>query len=154
MRTKLASVAALAAAAALALPACAPSSQSGNGHGGEAGGDGGGDGVRIGIKYDQPGLGFREGGGDPTGFDVEVAKYVADELGYSEDQIEWVQTPSANRENALEGGEVDMIIATYSITDERNDRVDFTGLFFVAGQDLLVRADDSEISGPEALDGK
>lgn len=154
MRTKLASVAALAAAAALAMTACAPSSQSGNGDGGEGGGDGGGDGVRIGIKYDQPGLGFREGDGDPTGFDVEVAKYVADELGYSEDQIEWVQTPSANRENALEGGEVDMIIATYSITDERKERVDFAGPYFVAGQDLLVRADDSEITGPEALDGK
>lgn len=151
MRKKLATAAALAAAATLALSACSPS-QSGGGESG--GGEDGGDGIRIGIKYDQPGLGFREGDGAPTGFDVEVAKYVANELGYTEDQIEWVQTPSANRENALEGGEVDMIFATYSITDERDERIDFAGPYFVAGQDLLVRSDDSEITGPDALDGK
>lgn len=152
MRKQLASAAAVAAAATLIMSACTPS-QSGGGE--EAGGGGGeGDTVRIGIKYDQPGLGFREGDSAPTGFDVEVAKYVAGELGYDEEDIEWVQTPSANRENALEGGEVDMIFATYSITDERDERVDFAGPYFVAGQDLLVRADDTEITGPDALDGK
>ncbi|HRO29680.1 glutamate ABC transporter substrate-binding protein [Citricoccus sp.] len=155
MRKKYISVAALAASAALALSACSPSSTD-NG-GGETGGgetQGGGETVRIGIKFDQPGLGFREGSGDPTGFDVDVAKYVAGELGYAEGDIEWIQTPSANRENALEGGEVDMIFATYSITDERAERVDFAGPYFVAGQDLLVRQDDTEITGPEALNGK
>ncbi|MEV4901722.1 glutamate ABC transporter substrate-binding protein [Citricoccus sp. NPDC055426] len=155
MRKKLLSAAAIAASAALVLSACSPSADDGGGEGGGGeGGGGGGDSVRIGIKFDQPGLGFREGSGDPTGFDVDVATYVAGELGYSEDQIEWVQTPSANRENALEGGEVDMIFATYSITDERAQRVGFAGPYFVAGQDLLVRADDSEITGPEDLEGK
>ncbi len=152
MRKKLASAAAVAASAVLVMSACTPS-QTESGGGGD-GGEGGGDSLRIGIKFDQPGLGFREGDGDPTGFDVEVAKYVAGELGYEADQIEWVQTPSANRENALEGGEVDMILATYSITEERDERVDFAGPYFVAGQDLLVRADDTEITGPDALDGK
>ncbi|MEW1979744.1 glutamate ABC transporter substrate-binding protein [Citricoccus sp. NPDC079358] len=154
MRKKLLSTAAIAASAALVLSACSPSSTE---EGGESGGSetaGGGESVRIGIKFDQPGLGFREGNSDPTGFDVDVAKYVATELGYTEDQIEWVQTPSANRENALEGGEVDMIFATYSITDERAERVGFAGPYFVAGQDLLVRADDTEITGPEDLEGK
>ncbi|WP_172805795.1 glutamate ABC transporter substrate-binding protein [Brachybacterium sp. P6-10-X1] len=156
MRKKLLSAAALAASAVLVMTACAPS-QSGSGDGadgGGGGGEGGGDTVRIGIKYDQPGLGFREGDSAPTGFDVDVATYVAGELGYAEDDIEWVQTPSANRENALEGGEVDMIFATYSITPERDERVDFAGPYFVAGQDLLVRADEEEITGPETLDGK
>ncbi|MGO1884848.1 MAG: glutamate ABC transporter substrate-binding protein [Citricoccus sp.] len=155
MRKKLLSAAAVAASAALVLSACSPSSTDAGGEdGGSEPAGGGGDSVRIGIKFDQPGLGFREGSGDPTGFDVEVAKYVVGELGYTEDQIEWVQTPSANRENALEGGEVDMIFATYSITDERAQRVGFAGPYFVAGQDLLVRADDTEITGPEDLDGK
>jgi glutamate transport system substrate-binding protein len=156
MRKKYISVAALAASAALALSACSPSSTDNGGGGETTGGEtqAGGESVRIGIKFDQPGLGFREGSGEPTGFDVDVAKYVAGELGYAEEDIEWIQTPSANRENALEGGEVDMIFATYSITDERAQRVGFAGPYFVAGQDLLVRQDDTEITGPEALNGK
>lgn len=109
--------------------------------------------IRIGIKYDQPGLGLQEGS-TFTGFDVEVATYVAGELGYSADQIEWIQSPSAQRETMLEGGQVDMILATYSITDARKERVTFAGPYFIAGQDLLVRADDTSITGPDALAGK
>ena len=154
MRKKILSTTALAASALLALSACSPSSTDGGGEGGGTEGGGSGEKVRIGIKFDQPGLGFREGSNAPTGFDVDVATYVAGELGYEEGDIEWVQTPSANRENALENGEVDMIFATYSITDARKERVGFAGPYFVAGQDLLVRADDNEITGPEELDGK
>ncbi|WOO98731.1 glutamate ABC transporter substrate-binding protein [Micrococcus terreus] len=154
MRKKFLTTTALAASALLALSACSPS-ESGGGDATNGGGEGGsGEKVRIGIKFDQPGLGFREGSNAPTGFDVEVAKFVAGELGYTEENIEWIQTPSANRENALENGEVDMIFATYSITDARKERVGFAGPYFVAGQDLLVRADDTEITGPDALDGK
>lgn len=114
----------------------------------------GGDGtLRIGIKFDQPGLGFQDGS-TYTGFDVDVAKYVACQLGYAEDQIEFVSSPSAQRENLLQTGQVDMIFATYSITDARKEVVDFAGPYFVAGQDLLVRADDDSITGPEDLEGK
>jgi len=109
--------------------------------------------IRIGIKFDQPGLGFKDGD-EYTGFDVDVAKYVANELGYGEDQIEFVQSPSAQRENLLETGQVDMIFATYSITDKRKEVVSFAGPYFVAGQDLLVAADDDSIQGPEDLEGK
>ncbi len=144
-------LAATAAIAALTLTACGGGDDGGSGSGGETGGSG--DSVRIGIKYDQPGLGFRDGS-EYTGFDVDVAKYVAGELGYSEDQIEWVESPSANRENMLANDQVDMIFATYSITDERDQTVDFAGPYFVAGQDLLVRADDNSIQGPADLDGK
>src|SRR5699024_6236025 len=77
----------------------------------------------VGIKYDQPGLGFREGDNDPTGFDVDVAKAVLSEMGYEEDQIEWEESPTPQRENMLENGQVDMIFATYSITEERAERV-------------------------------
>lgn len=131
--------AAVAVATALGLAAC--------------GSGGGGDGVRIGIKFDQPGLGFRDGS-EYTGFDVDVARYVAAELGYTEDQITWVEAPSAQRENLLSTGQVDMIFATYSITDARKATVAFAGPYFVAGQDLLVAADDTDITGPEALEGK
>ncbi|GAB3755528.1 glutamate ABC transporter substrate-binding protein [Zhihengliuella somnathii] len=150
MRKNRIAMASMAAVAALTLSACGGADEGDNG--GE-GGEGGGDSVRIGIKFDQPGLGFQEGN-EYTGFDVDVAKYVANELGYSEDQIEWVSAPSANRETLLETNGVDMIFATYSITDERKERVAFAGPYFHAGQDLLVREDESEINGPEDLEGK
>lgn len=142
-KSRISAVAAMAAAAALALTGC----------GGSGGETGDGDTVKIGIKFDQPGLGFKDGDAY-TGFDVDVAKYVANELGFTEDKIEWVSSPSANRETLLETKQVDMIFATYSITDARKERVAFGGPYFVAGQDLLVRTDDSSITGPETLTGK
>ncbi|MDN4610961.1 glutamate ABC transporter substrate-binding protein [Arthrobacter burdickii] len=147
MRTTRYAAAAVAALAALTLSAC------GGGDSGESeGGDAGGETVRIGIKFDQPGLGYDEGG-SYSGFDVDVAKYVAGELGFTEEQIEFVEAPSANRENLLSNNQVDMIFATYSITDTRKETVDFAGPYFVAGQDLLVPT-DSDITGPEDLEGK
>ena len=109
--------------------------------------------IRIGIKFDQPGLGFKKSG-TYVGFDVDVAKYIAKKLGYSEDQIIWKEAPSKQREAMLQNGDVDMILATYSITDERKKAVSFAGPYFVAGQDLLVRKDDDSIKGPEDLNGK
>ena len=109
--------------------------------------------IRIGIKFDQPGLGFKKSG-TYVGFDVDVAKYVAKKLGYSEDEIVWKEAPSKQREAMLQNGDVDMILATYSITDERKNAVSFAGPYFVAGQDLLVRKDDHSINGPEVLNGK
>ena len=109
--------------------------------------------IRIGIKFDQPGLGFKKSG-TYVGFDVDVAKYVAKKLGYSEDEIVWKEAPSKQREAMLQNGDVDMILATYSITDERKNAVSFAGPYFVAGQYLLVRKDDHSINGPEDLNGK
>ncbi len=111
------------------------------------------EGVKIGIKFDQPGLGLKKGD-TYTGMDVDVAKYVAKELGYSEDQIEWVQAPSAQRESLIENGQVDYIVATYSITEKREQKVDFAGPYFIAGQDLLVRSDDKSITSVDSLSGK
>jgi glutamate transport system substrate-binding protein len=155
MRTRSTGAIALAAATALTLAACGggdePGTDGGNGDGGNGGN--GDDTLTVGIKFDQPGLGFMEGD-TPTGFDVDVAKYVTDKLGYSEDQIEWVEAPSAQRETLLSTGQVDMIFATYSITDERRATVSYAGPYFVAGQDLLVAEDNTDITGPDVLDGK
>ncbi len=93
-------------------------------------------------------------GSEYTGMDVDVAKYIAKELGADEGDITWVQAPSAQRETLIQTGQVDMIVATYSITDARKEKVSFAGPYFVAGQDLLMRADDASITGPDSLDGK
>ncbi|MFF0728262.1 glutamate ABC transporter substrate-binding protein [Streptomyces sp. NPDC004134] len=144
--------AAAACALALTVTAAACGSDDDSGDNGEGGG-GGKDSITIGIKFDQPGLGLKEPDGSYSGFDVDVATYVAKELGYSEDQIEWKEAISADRETMLERGDVDMIAATYSITDERKQKVDFAGPYLLAHQDLLIRADENITKG-EDLNGK
>ncbi|SDP67261.1 amino acid ABC transporter substrate-binding protein, PAAT family (TC 3.A.1.3.-) [Streptomyces sp. cf386] len=142
-----------AAAAALVLSLTATACGGGDGDNeGDSGSSGGGK-IKIGIKYDQPGLGLKEPDGTFSGFDVDVATYVAKELGYDADQIEFVETKSADRENALARGDVKFIAATYSITDERKQKVDFAGPYLLAHQDLLVKA-DSDITEATDLNGK
>ncbi|MFI8190244.1 glutamate ABC transporter substrate-binding protein [Streptomyces sp. NPDC085946] len=142
-----------AAATALVLALTATACGGGDGDSDGGSGSGGGDKIKIGIKYDQPGLGLKEPNGSFSGFDVDVATYVAKELGYEPNQIEWVETKSADRENALSRGDVKFIAATYSITDERKQKVDFAGPYLLAHQDLLVKA-DSDIKEGTDLNGK
>ncbi|MGW1712930.1 glutamate ABC transporter substrate-binding protein [Streptomyces sp. NPDC002156] len=142
--------AASAAALVLALTATACG---GDDSGSSDTGSGSGDKIKVGIKYDQPGLGLKEPDGSFSGFDVDVATYVAKELGYEPDQIEFVETKSADRENALARGDVKFIAATYSINDERAKKVDFAGPYLLAHQDLLVKA-DSDIAEGTDLNGK
>ncbi|MDZ4269579.1 MAG: glutamate ABC transporter substrate-binding protein [Mycobacterium sp.] len=133
---------ALAVALPLAATAC----------GGGDGGGGGGDSIVIGTKFDQPGLGMKNPDGTMSGFDVDVATYVAGELGYAPDKIEWKEAPSAQRENLIQNGQVSFIAATYSITDSRKEKVDFAGPYLITGQSLLVRSDSNDITGASSLE--
>ncbi|MEU7101597.1 glutamate ABC transporter substrate-binding protein [Streptomyces longwoodensis] len=143
----------IAASAAVLALSLAATACGGNDDDSSSSGSGGGGKVKVGIKYDQPGLGLKKPDGSFAGFDVDVATYVAKELGYKPDQIEFVETKSADRENALARGDVKYIVATYSITDERKQKVDFAGPYLLAHQDLLVKK-DSKISKGTDLNGK
>ncbi len=166
----------LAAAALLALTGCNSGSPS------DPGGDGGDDGgdalwevatdvsldgsptfeaitdrgkVVVGVKNDQPGLGYEDAvTGERSGFDVEIARWIAASLGYAESDIEYQTIPSANREQAIVNGDIDYYVGTYSITDGRKELIDFAGPYFITGQGLLVAADDDSINGPDDLAGK
>jgi len=109
--------------------------------------------ITIGIKFDQPGIGQKTPDGY-AGFDVDVATYVAKELGYSENQIQWKEAKSADRETMLQRGDVDFIAASYSINDERAAKVDFAGPYLLAHQDVLIRADENSIKAPKDLNSK
>ena len=110
--------------------------------------------VKIGVKYDQPGLGFKDAASDiPTGFDVEMAKVLAADLGIAEDEVEWVETISDNREPFLQDGTVNLVLASYSITDERRQVVGQAGPYLVTGQQLLVPA-DSDIADVADVKGQ
>ncbi|CUR57403.1 putative amino acid ABC transporter substrate-binding protein [metagenome] len=113
--------------------------------------------INVGVKFDQPGLGFNETGSDmPTGFDVDIAKILVASLGIDPNdtsKVKYVETISDNREPFLQEGKVDLVLASYSITDERRAVVGQTGPYMVTGQQLLV-PEDSEAEGPEDLQGK
>ncbi|HTI19484.1 MAG TPA: glutamate ABC transporter substrate-binding protein [Kutzneria sp.] len=110
--------------------------------------------LTIAIAEDQPGSSLKGLNGDYTGFDIDVAQFVAKELGVDPSGITWRSTVSADRETVLENGSADMVVETYSITDKRKKVISFAGPYFVAGQDLLVRLSDNSITGPESLNGK
>jgi glutamate transport system substrate-binding protein len=109
--------------------------------------------MTVGTKFDQPGFGLENLEGELEGFDVEVAKIIAGALGIAPEDITWEQTPSAIREEVLDpkNPEVDMVVATYTINDERKKRITFAGPYYVAGQQIMVAADDDTITGPESL---
>jgi glutamate transport system substrate-binding protein len=111
--------------------------------------------LKVGTKFDQPLFGLENLEGEPEGFDVEVAKLIGAKLGLSEDQIEFTETVSANREPFLQQGQVDMVVATYTINDKRDMVIDFAGPYFLAGQDILVKKGNPDgIQGPDDLSGK
>ena len=100
--------------------------------------------ITIGTKFDQPGIGFKGATDDvPTGIDPEMGKILAASLGIEPDGITWKETISDNREPFLQKGEVDLVLASYSITDERRKVVGQAGPYYVTGQQLLVKKGSS-----------
>lgn len=110
--------------------------------------------ITIGTKFDQPLFGLVGPDGTPEGFDVEIGKIIAGKLGIAPEDIEWKETISANREQFIQSGQVDLVIATYTINDERKKVVSFAGPYYEAGQSILTLADNKDIQGPDDLAGK
>ncbi|WP_394429678.1 glutamate ABC transporter substrate-binding protein [Streptomyces sp. SGAir0957] len=108
----------------------------------------------VGAKNDQPYLGFEDTDGKRSGFDIEIAKMVAADLGFKPSQVEFKTVDSNVRETTISKGEVDLYVGTYTINDERKKQVGFAGPYFLAGADLLVRKDEKAITGPDSLKGK
>lgn len=109
--------------------------------------------LTIGISGTIPGI-SQKVGNEYTGFDVQTAKYVAAKLGVPAANITWKEVLPADRAKVLQDGDVDMVVATYTINDERKKLIDFAGPYFEAHQDLLIRRNDVSITGPTTLDGK
>jgi glutamate transport system substrate-binding protein len=111
--------------------------------------------VRVGTKFDQPLFGLKNLEGNLEGFDIEIAKLIAGELGVQPSGIEWVEAVSANREPFIQQDKVDFVVATYTINDKRKQVVDFAGPYYVAGQDIMVeKGNPLGVKGPEDLAGK
>ncbi|MFD8865373.1 glutamate ABC transporter substrate-binding protein [Streptomyces sp. NPDC059590] len=109
----------------------------------------------VGAKEDQPYLGERDPAtGRYSGFDIEIAKMMSASLGFDPKTIRFKTIASANRETALQNGQIDYYVGTYTINPLRKRLVGFAGPYFMAGQSLLVRKDEKDIHGPQDLAGK
>ncbi|UJP12939.2 glutamate ABC transporter substrate-binding protein [Microbacterium elymi] len=108
--------------------------------------------VTIGVKEDQPGLGYLDTTtGKRSGFDIDIARWMAASLGYGEDKIDFKPIASANREQSIVNGDIDFYVGTYSITDKRKEQISFAGPYFITGQGLLVAKDNDKITGKDSL---
>lgn len=108
----------------------------------------------IAVDDDQPGLGTKTPDGDIQGFDVDVATYVAGRLRVPTNKITFRPVRKARRDAVLRDGSVDMLFATYSITPERRATFTLAGPYYVAHQDILVRAANTSIKNVRDLSGK
>jgi len=108
--------------------------------------------LRIGVKIDQPGIGLADTTGTKyTGLDIDFAKEIAAAL---RDKPVFQPVISRTREEMLLSGAVDLVIASYSISEERLKVIDFAGPYLIAGQDILIRAGDTSITSVDSLQSK
>nr|BFE38055.1 hypothetical protein GCM10010200_103060 [Actinomadura rugatobispora] len=110
------------------------------------------DALVVGVKADQPGLGLRGPDGTFSGFEVEVGRYIARRVGAA--RVGFRAVTSENRERMLEEGQVDLVLASYSITADRSRQVTFGGPYYVAHQDIMVRRSDTAIRTIRDLTGR
>jgi glutamate transport system substrate-binding protein len=97
----------------------------------------------IGVNADQPGVGERTRDGTYEGFDIDMANEIAKRLGVAPSGVTFKQVTSASRERMIQDGDVDLVVASYSVTPERKVKVAFAGPYYVAHQDILIRQSDA-----------
>lgn len=101
----------------------------------------------VGVKYDLNLFGLKDpASGKVEGFDIDLAKAIAKKILGDENKIELKEVTSKTRIPMLKNGEIDMIVATMTITEDRKKEIDFSDVYFMAGQSLLVKK-DSKING-------
>lgn len=108
--------------------------------------------IIIGVKADQPGLGYFDTNTDTySGFDILIARMVAAGLGFTSSQIQFTTVASQDRETELENQTVDLIVASYSYTAARSQLVYFAGPYFTTPEALLVARNDTAITGLDSV---
>ena len=111
--------------------------------------------MTVGVKFDQPGFGLKDPAtGKVDGFDVAIAKEIGKALGLKEEDITFVESISANRIPFLQEDKVDLVVATMTINAERKTQIEFSRPYFVAGQSILVKKENTTITKVEDLNGK
>lgn len=100
----------------------------------------------VGVRDDAPPFGFKDEKGNLIGYDIDLAKIIAKDILGNENKIEFVPVTASNRIMKLSAREVDFLIATMSITNQRQQILDFSVPYFVAGQAILVNSSSKATS--------
>jgi len=99
--------------------------------------------IRIAVRQDVPYMFYldpKNPGARRTGFEIEIARAMATELGFGEDLIEWVPIKTMpERLTVLQQNRADLVVANFSMTEEREKFVDFAGPYQLVPQAVLVR---------------
>ncbi|UUX33063.1 transporter substrate-binding domain-containing protein [Fundicoccus culcitae] len=99
--------------------------------------------IRVGIKEDVPYFGFlNPDTNEHEGFEIDLARLLAEEITGSPDNVEFTGVTAKTRGPLLDNGEVDMIIATFTITEERKETYNFSDAYFTDQVGFLVRSED------------
>lgn len=106
--------------------------------------------VKIGVFSDKNPFGYVDENGDYQGYDIYFAERIAKDLGV---EVEYVSTDAANRVEYLKTGKVDIILANFTVTEERAESVDFA-LPYMKVALGVVSPDDALITSAEELNGK
>lgn len=101
--------------------------------------------IMVGVREDAPPFGYRDKNGNLTGYDIELSKIIAKGLLGDENKVEFIPVTASDRIMKLSSGEVDFLVATMSITNQRRQILNFSKPYYVAGQAILVRSDSKAI---------
>ena len=100
----------------------------------------------VGIRNDAPPFGFKDKDGFTIGYDADLARLIAKGILGDEKKVEFVPVTATNRIMKLNSGEVDCLIATMSITTQRQQFLNFSSPYYMAGQAILVRSSSKATS--------
>lgn len=92
----------------------------------------------IGVRDDTAPFGFRDKNGNLIGYDIDLAHIIAKGILKDEKKVEFVPVTASNRIMKLNSGEVDILISTMSITEQRQQILDFSMPYHIAGQAILT----------------
>ncbi len=109
--------------------------------------------IKIGVFSDKPPFGFVDANGKNQGFDVFIAKRFAKDLLGDESKVEFVLVEAASRVEFLQANKVDLILANFTVTDERKQKVDFANPYMKVALGV-VSPNGTPITSVEQLKGK
>ncbi|SDE91305.1 transporter substrate-binding domain-containing protein [Sporomusa acidovorans] len=110
--------------------------------------------LKVGVKVDVPKFGFKDpASGKVDGFEIDLTRALAKKILGDETKIDVQGVTAKTRGPLLDNGEVDLVIATFTITEERKNSYNFSDPYFTDGVGLLVKK-NAGISSLKDLDGK